>query len=119
MSGLAFPYGVDRRGRSASPTDAEQVLQFVELILFTSPGERVHRPEFGAAVRQLVFAPASAELAAATQYRVQGALQKYLGDRAQLNEVKVSAEENRITIEVVFTPTHGDAPTRVTFDREV
>ena len=49
-------------------------------MLFTAPGERVNRPDFGSGLMQLVFAPNSDELAAATQFLVQGALQQWLGD---------------------------------------
>ena len=49
-------------------------------MLFTAPGERVNRPDFGSGLLQLVFAPNSDELAGATQFLVQGALQQWLGD---------------------------------------
>ena len=52
--------------------------QLVEQVLFTSPGERVNLPDFGSGLLQLPFAPNSVELAAATQFAVQGALQKWL-----------------------------------------
>jgi phage baseplate assembly protein W len=47
-------------------------------VLFTSPGERVNLPDFGSGLLQLPFAPNSVEMAAATQFAVQGALQKWL-----------------------------------------
>ena len=50
------------------------------------PGERVNRPTFGSGLMQLVFAPNSDELAAATQFLVQGALQQWLGDLIQVDE---------------------------------
>ena len=63
---LAFPYGFDSTGRTAqSPSVAQHVADMIELILFTSPGERVNRPTFGSGTAQLVFAPNSDVLAAA------------------------------------------------------
>ena len=47
-------------------------------MLFTNPGERVNRPDFGCGIGQLVFMPNSDALAAATQFLVQGALQRWL-----------------------------------------
>ena len=47
-------------------------------MLFTSPGERVNLPDFGSGLLQLPFAPNSMEMAAATQFAVQAALQKWL-----------------------------------------
>ena len=40
----------------------------IEQLLFTEPGERVNRPDFGSGLLQLVFAPNSPELAAALQF---------------------------------------------------
>ena len=58
-------------------------------MLFTAPGERVNRPTFGSGLQQLVFAPNSDELAAATQLSVQGALQQWLGDLILVEAVQV------------------------------
>ena len=56
----------------------------IEQVLFTSPGERVNRPDFGSGLLQLVFAPNSPELATALQFTIQAALQQLAGrpDRA-------------------------------------
>ena len=55
-------------------------------------GERVNRPDFGSGLLQLVFAPNSTELAAALQFTTQAALQRYLGDLIDLQQVQVTAE---------------------------
>ena len=72
-----FPFQFDGRGRTMDP-QADYVRQMVEQVLFTSPGERVNMPDFGSGLLQLPFAPNSMEMAAATQFTVQGALQKWL-----------------------------------------
>jgi Baseplate wedge protein gp25 len=61
----------------------------IEQILFTDLGERVNRPTFGSGINQLVFAPNSNELAAATQLLVQGALQQWLADLIHVESVAV------------------------------
>ncbi len=63
-------------------------------MLFTTPGERVNRPTFGSGLLQLVFAPNSDELATATQFLVQGALQQWLGDLIQVDAVDVHADDS-------------------------
>ena len=63
----------------------------IEQLLFTVPGERVNRPDFGCGLMQLVFAPNSVELAATLQALVQGALQQWLGNLMRIDEV--SADE--------------------------
>ena len=74
---INFPYQFDGRGRTADPL-GDYLRQLVEQVLFTSPGERVNLPDFGSGLLQLPFAPNSVEMAAATQFTVQGALQKWL-----------------------------------------
>jgi uncharacterized protein len=97
-----FPYQFDGRGRTQDPID-DYVRQLVEQVLFTSPGERVNLPDFGSGLLQLTFAPNSAEMAAATQFTVQGALQKWLGAYIQVESVDASAVESKLTVTVTYT----------------
>lgn len=77
LTNLRYPYQIDGRGRSAEADEVAWIRGLIEQVLFTSPGERVMRPNFGSGVMQLVFAPNSPELAATTQFLVQAALQQY------------------------------------------
>jgi uncharacterized protein len=76
---LDYPFRIDSRGRTAQATDADHIRDLIEQVLFTGPGERVNRPSFGSGLLQLVFMPTSDELATATQFLIQGALQQWLG----------------------------------------
>ncbi len=51
---------------------------------------------------QLVFAPNSPELAAATQFQVQAALQLWLGDLIQIQGVDVQSEESTLAVTVRY-----------------
>jgi phage baseplate assembly protein W len=99
---LDFPYHFDNRGRTAATGDDDHIRDMIEQVLFTNPGERVNRPDFGSGVLQLVFAPNNAELAATTQYLVQGALQQYLGNLIQINAVDVTSEDATLRISVRY-----------------
>ncbi|MCA9970702.1 MAG: GPW/gp25 family protein [Anaerolineales bacterium] len=103
MSSLAFPYAIDSRGRTAVPptTDAH-LQQLIEQVLFTNPGERVNRPDFGAGVMQLMFAPDNDEMAAATEFLIRGALQQWLGDLIQVEAVQIRAEEANLHIVIQY-----------------
>jgi phage baseplate assembly protein W len=90
---IDFPLKFDNRGRTALTDDEAHVRDMIEQVLFTSPGERVNRPDFGSGLMQLVFAPNSTELAATTQLLVQGALQQWLGDLIQVHSVQVEGED--------------------------
>jgi len=75
----------------------------IEQLLFTTPGERVNRPDFGTGLMQLVFAPNSDELAAATQFLVQGALQQWLGELIQVDAVQVQNDDSTLRVVVQYT----------------
>jgi hypothetical protein len=98
-----FPYQFDGRGRTQEAAIQDYVTQMVEQVLFTSPGERVNLPDFGSGLLQLPFAPNSLEMAAATQFAVQGALQKWLGSYVKIRSVVASAEEAVLTVTVTYT----------------
>ena len=101
---IDHPIHVDGRGRTAPTSADDHVRDLIEQVLFTSPGERVNRPSFGTGLRQLVFAPNSDELATATQFLVQGALQQWLGDVIQVETVDVRSDDStlRVVIEYVI-----------------
>ena len=69
---IDHPFHLDNRGRTAETGRDDHIRDLIEQVLFTSPGERVNRPTFGCGLTQLLFAPNSPELAAATQFLVQG-----------------------------------------------
>ncbi len=99
---ITFPYQFNDRGRTADTGEDEHILHLIKQVLFTSPGERVNRPTFGSGLMQLVFAPNSDELAASTQFIVQGALQQWLGDLIQVEEVKVENNDSTLDVTVQF-----------------
>src|SRR3954452_23083979 len=104
---LDFPYHFDGRGRTAATDDDDHIRDLIEQVLFTAPGERVNRPTFGSGLLQLVFAPNSDALAAATQMSVQSSLQQWLGNLIQVESVNVDSEESslRVTVQYVIRQT--------------
>ncbi|MDE3011014.1 MAG: GPW/gp25 family protein [Pseudomonadota bacterium] len=99
---IAYPFAFDRRGRTASVGDDAHIRQMIEQLLFTNPGERVNRPDFGSGVLQLVFAPNSQELAAALQFTMHAALQRWLGDLIQVQSLDVSAVDALLQVTVNY-----------------
>lgn len=100
---LKFTYQFDNQGRTAETGDNAHIKDMIEQVLFTSPGERVNRPDFGSGLLQLVFQPNSSELATTTQYLVQGALKQWLGDLIDVNDVEVISEDSLLQVTVVYT----------------
>lgn len=99
---LLYPYQLDFRGRTAETDDDAHIRQLIEQLLFTQPGERVNRPDFGSGVMQLVFAPNSVELAATTQFLIQSAIQQWLGDWISVEHVEVTADDATLRISVSY-----------------
>jgi phage baseplate assembly protein W len=102
MVNVDYPYRLDGRGRTAVTDDDDYVRDLIEQILFTVPGERVNRPDFGCGLLQLVFAPNGSELAAAMQFTVGAALQQWLGDLVQIQEVRVEADDGALNVTVAY-----------------
>ena len=97
------PLHLDGRGRVATTEADDHVRDMIFQVLFTDPGERVNRPDFGCGLLQLVFEPNSDALATATQFLVHGSLQRWLADVIQADRVEISNEGERLTVEVAYT----------------
>jgi phage baseplate assembly protein W len=102
VSHLDHPLRLDGRGRVATTQGDDHVRDMIYQVLFTSPGERVNRPDFGCGLLQLVFEPNSEALATATQFLVQGALQRWLADVIQVEQIEITSEEERLTVDVIY-----------------
>lgn len=100
---IDFPFGFDNRGRTAAARDDDHVRDMIEQLLFTNPGERVNRPDFGSGLLQLVFAPNSPELAAALQFTVQASLQRWLGDVIDVGALEVTSEDASLRVDLSYT----------------
>ncbi|MBM4796780.1 GPW/gp25 family protein [Streptomyces sioyaensis] len=102
---IGFPYRVDSRGRTAHVEHDGHVRDMVKQVLFTTPGERVNRPDFGCGLLDLVFAGNSPELAATVEMTAQSALQRWLGDLLTVESLTVSSEDSALVVHVTYALT--------------
>jgi uncharacterized protein len=102
MPHLDHPWHIDALGRTAQTDDAGHLRDLIEQVLFTAPGERVMRPDFGSGLLGLVFEPNSSTLAATTQVLVQGALQQHLGHLIALQAVQVTPIDAALEVRVQY-----------------
>lgn len=116
---IDFPFHFDAHGRTATTDDNDHICDMVEELLFTNPGERVNRPDFGSGLLQMVFAPNSTELAAALQFTSQAALQRYLGDIIDLQQVEVTAEDATLSVVVKYIIRQTQEGQTETFVRQI
>ena len=96
------PYALTGAGRTATTGEDDHVRDMIFNVLFTNPGERINRPDFGCGLRTLVFAPASQAVAAATKVLVKGSLQKWLESEIEVVDLGVEAIENEIVVTVAY-----------------
>ncbi len=116
---LDFPLHFDSRGRTATADLNSHVTEMLEQLLFTTPGERVNRPDLGSGISQLLFAPNSPELAATVQFTLQAAIQRWLGDIIALESVDVESVDSSLTITVVYTIRQINQKQTATFTQTV
>lgn len=118
---IFFPYQIDGRRRTREARrdhdNDEYIKGLIEQILFTAPGERVMRPDFGSGIQQLLFAGNTPELATTTQMLVQGALQQWLGNLIITESVVIEAIDSALHVEVSYIVRRTQTQQQVNFTR--
>lgn len=102
--GWAFPVVAGRDGRIAPVKREQAVEQAIQIILGTSPGERVMRPEFGCGIWELVMEANTAQLHGRVQVRVKDALMHW-EPRIDVLDVRVESppdERNVLLIRIDY-----------------
>jgi phage baseplate assembly protein W len=100
---IDYPFAIDGRGRTETAGENDHIRDMIEQVLFTNPGERVNRPDFGCGLKRLLFMPNSQPLAAATQVLVKSALQKWLENEIQVEQVNVDAQDSQLIVQVTYS----------------
>lgn len=72
-------------------------------VLFTAPGERVHQPEFGCGLFNLVFEPNDSVLAAAMEFTIGQALGRWLANELAVEAVAVEPRGEEAVVAIVYT----------------
>ena len=100
---LKFPFSVGDDGPKNS-SRSEHVREQIEQVLFTSPKERVFRPEFGVGVRRLVFEPNNAALRNTTLKQLNVSLAEALHGEVDPRTLKiaVSNEDEKLIIHISY-----------------
>jgi phage baseplate assembly protein W len=115
---IDFPFHFDGGSTAATGSD-DHVRDMIEQLLFTNPGERVNRPDFGSGLMQLVFAPNSAELAATLQFTVQAALGQWLGDVIEVRDLTVLSEDAMLQVSLTYAVRASGAVRTDVITREI
>jgi phage baseplate assembly protein W len=100
---IDYPFAINGQGRTATTDVNNHIRDLTEQVLFTDPGERVNRPDFGCGLKRLLFMPNSQPLAATTQLLVKSSLQKWLENQIQVEQVEVTADDSTLTVKVSYS----------------
>ena len=102
--GWAFPPKIGPQGGLALTSGLSELDQAVEIILTTSPGQRVMRPGFGCRLQELVFMPNNNQTAAQARRYVEEALGMW-EPRVRVVNVEAGPDPdnpNRLLIEIEY-----------------
>ena len=92
---IDYPFSFIAAAAPPRRTHNDHIRDLLEELLFTNPGERVNRPDFGSGLIQLVFTPTSPEVAAALQFTLKAAIRAgsvtYSGAGSAGNERRLHA----------------------------
>ena len=100
---IDFPFAFDAHGRTATTDDADHIRDMMEQLLVHLAGRAREPARFRQRPLQMVFAPNSAELAAALAvHHRKRPLQRYLGDLIDLQKLEVTAEDATLTVIVSY-----------------
>ena len=104
--GLKFPLQVDpKTGKLSLVEEDEDIRESIGIILRTSRGERVMRPDFGTDIMEYMFSPVSENMEDSLAVEVQEDL-LYQEPRIRDVDVKVhraEEPEGGVTVEVAYT----------------
>ena len=103
-TGIAFPMRLGTLGDLALSDGEDSVRDAITIILGTSPGERLMRPEFGCRVHELVFESVDALTAGRIEHEVRVALDRW-EPRIDVLDVAVNASpqlDGVLRIEIAY-----------------
>lgn len=118
MGYLTHPYGPDGSGRTGTTTDRNiRVRNLLAAVLFTAPGERLMRPEFGSGIPDMLFDGNSEALETAADFLIRSAVQRYLSDVLVLDDLRINRDEGMLEITVTYALVGDEERSTETFVR--
>jgi phage baseplate assembly protein W len=105
VDAFQFPIRIDRAlGRVKREPDYEKyVAQLIRQVLLTAPGERPHRPDFGAGLRRMVFSPNDDAAVGLVQTTVFQNLNQWLGMLITVDDVRATSSDSRLDVTILYT----------------
>jgi Bacteriophage baseplate protein W len=100
---LAFPFHISSNGSMNQVSAVEEHVkhELIQLVL-TDIGERLFLPEFGGGARGLLFKNIDEATSSIVKSTLVESISKWLGHRITIVDLKVTAEEERLNIEISY-----------------
>jgi uncharacterized protein len=104
MNAARHPYRLTSARRLEEAELERHIADLVRLVLLTGPSERLHRPDFGAGLgATALFEPLDEALTSIIEVRARGSLERALGDRVEVVEIKVDRSgESTLLAELTY-----------------
>ena len=101
---IHYPINIDRGlGTLMEETDySTHVRQMMMQVLFTNPGERINRPDFGCGIRRMVFAPNSIASASLLKVLINQSLDRWLSTLITVTEVETEADDEVLNVKISY-----------------
>ena len=99
---VSFPLRLDNRGRLATCGYEQHVRELLEQLLFTQPGERVNRPDFGTPIPAMIFDRPTPEMLTNLEFRINTSVQRFLNEVVVLENVEVDVDENCLSVRLQY-----------------
>ena len=107
--GWAFPLQLNLQGGIKSSSEEQKIRESIWIILRTSVGERVYRPNFGSRLSELAFAPMNSETLLQIRIYVLEALEVW-EPRIIIDEVRTDADPVRGKVDIIVNYKLKDYP---------
>jgi phage baseplate assembly protein W len=117
MFNVKFPLQFNSIGQTAVSERDDHIREMIELVLFTNPGERVNRPEFGCGILHNIFAGNGDQLAVALQATMAASLNRWLGDVIEVYELDVTPDDSKLIVLLNYAVTKTGEIRTDTFER--
>lgn len=101
---IEYPFGIDQGlGTLLEQNDySTHVREMMIQILFTNPGERINRPDFGCGLRRMVFAPNSIANASLLKVLINQSMDKWLSALITVTDVEAEANNETLNVSIAY-----------------
>jgi uncharacterized protein len=115
MNPARHPYRLTPARRLAEADLARHVADLVRIVLLTTPGERLHRPDLGGGLGPgMLFEPLQSALFGLVELRARGSLADALGDRIEVEDVTVTGDgDSTVRASVTYRLRPAGAPATI------